>query len=138
MPASKTTVRLLGAAVLAGLVVYAAPAAAQMAKFCTSSLVANSFYSTVLSASSGADVEYHGQFQNQDSRRRTLSATLVRLQKIGNFTVLKVIDRFDLQPYQQKDVDLLTVHTENRAGTGAPTPQQVGSTLRFVCTYSAG
>jgi hypothetical protein len=138
MPASKNTTRVLGAMALAGLAFHAAPTSAQSAKYCSDSLAANAFYSNVMQATGGADVEYHGQFQNQDTRRRTMTATMIRLQKIGNFTLLKVIDRFDLAAYQQKDINLLTIHTTNQAGSGAPTPQVVGATIRFVCTYTGG
>jgi hypothetical protein len=135
MSFSQTLTRMFGIAALAGVVVAAGPAAAQSARYCNNTLVANSFYSNVIQASGGADVEYHGQFQNQDSKKRAMVATMLRIQTIGRFTLIRVIDRFELKSYEQKDINLLSVHTTNQGGSGAPTPAQVGSTIKFVCTY---
>ena len=113
----------------------AGPAFAQRATYCNGNLVANSFYSNVLPASGGANVEYHGQFQNQDPQRRALTATMLTVGRIGNFTVLRPVARFDLNPYEQKDVTLLALHTSSQSGAGAPPPFTVGQTIRFSCTF---
>jgi hypothetical protein len=111
-------------------------ASAQQAKYCAGALVANSFYSNVLEAGDGkSTVEYHGLLQNQDTQRRTMTATMVQLLKVGNYAVSKVVDRFELVAYRQRDINLLSVTANNQSGTGAPIPAQVGSTIRFVCTF---
>lgn len=114
---------------------FANPAAAQQARYCNGNLVANSFYSNVVSNGRTADVEYHGQFQNVDPSRRAMTATMLTVQRIGNFTVLRPIARFDLNSFEQKDITLLSLHTNNPSGTGAPTPVQVGQQIRFTCSF---
>jgi len=114
---------------------FAAPAAAQQARFCDGALVGNAFYSNVLPNGGTAQVEYHGQFQNVDSSRRAMTATMLAIARIGNFTVLRPIARFDLSAYQQKDITLLALQVNNPAGTGAPTPSTVGQQIRFTCTF---
>ena len=101
--------------------------------YCGGTVVANSFYSNVLSNGSTASVEYHGQFQNQDQGRRKMRVTVTRLDRIGNFRVLRIISSFDLNPYQQTDVNVLTLHVDNPGGSGAPTPASVGQQLRLFC-----
>jgi hypothetical protein len=113
----------------------AATSHAQSAKYCNNALVANSFYSNVHSNGKTAEVEYHGQFQNQDTSRRAMIATMVSMTRIGAFNVLRPIARFDLNAYEQKDIKLLYVQTQGPAGQGAPTPAQVGGQIRFVCTF---
>lgn len=108
---------------------------AQQAKFCNNALVANSFYSNVLSNGKTANVEYHGQFQNQDPQRRALTATMLRPAKIGNYTVMQPVTTITLSAYQQKDIKLLFVQTTTPSGQGAPTPQQVSAQIRFTCTF---
>ncbi len=114
---------------------FANPAAAQQARYCNGSLVANSFYSNVLSNGRTAEVEYHGQFQNLDANRRAMTATMLTIARIGNFNVLRPIARFDLNAYEQKDITVLALQISNPGGTGAPTPAQVGSQIRFTCSY---
>ena len=127
---------LAGAAALAAAALHAAPAAAQQAKYCNNALVANSFYANTLQAQGGgAEVEYHGQFQNQDPQRRAMTATMLRAQKILNFTILRPVARIELNSYEQKDIVVFAVHTNNQSGQGAPTPQQVSQTIRFTCTF---
>jgi DNA primase len=121
---------------LAALLGSTLPAAAQSARYCDGNLVANSFYSNVLQGQGGANVEYHGQFQNQDPQRRNLAALMIRIQRIGAFTVIRQVERIELNPYEQKDVVLLSVHANNPGGQGAPTPAMIGQTIRFVCNYS--
>ncbi len=137
MSFSQTLTRMLGIAAFAGVVLAAGPAGAQQSRYCNNALVANSFYSNAVPTAGGADVEYHGQFQNQDPRRRAMVATMVRIQTIGRFSLLRVVAQFNLGSYEQKDVSLLAVHTANRTGAGAPTPAVVGNAIRFVCTYTA-
>ncbi len=128
---------LAGMAALATTALHTGPAAAQSATYCSGTLVANSFYSNVLPGSNGgADVEYHGQFQNQDSKRRPVSVTLIEIVKVGNFTFVKKVNKFALGPYEQKDIALATVHTANQGGTGAPTPAQMSKNLRLSCAFS--
>lgn len=114
---------------------FATPAAAQQARYCNGALVANSFYSNVLSNGRTAQVEYHGQFQNLDTSRRAMTATMLAIARIGNFTVLRPIARFDLNAYEQKDITLLALQVNNPAGTGAPTPSTVGQQIRFTCAF---
>lgn len=129
------------AAVIAAAVsiAFAGPAAAQQASYCNGNLKANSFYSNVLSNGRTADVEYFGQFQNQDPNRRAMRATMSSITFItfGNirFPVLRPIASFDLGPYEQKTIKVLAVHTQNSGGTGAPTPQHVGNNIRFTCSF---
>lgn len=111
------------------------PAAAQQASYCNGSLAGNSFYSNVRSNGRTADVEYHGQFQNRDPSRRALTATMLAITRIGNFDVLRPVARFDLNAFEQKDITVLTLRTTNPAGTGAPTPAQVGQQIRFTCSF---
>ncbi|TCH96847.1 hypothetical protein EJV46_19965 [Roseococcus sp. SYP-B2431] len=114
---------------------FAYPAAAQQARYCNGSLVANAFYSNVISNGRTAEVEYHGQFQNMDPNRRAMTATMLTLARIGNFTVFRPIARFDLNAFQQKDITVLALRTSNPGGTGAPAPAQVGTQIRFTCSY---
>lgn len=114
---------------------FATPAAAQQARYCNGALVANSFYSNVMSNGRMALVEYHGQFQNVDPSRRAMTATMLSIARIGNFTVLRPVARFDLSAYQQKDITLLALQVNNPAGTGAPTPSTVGQQIRFTCAF---
>ncbi|WP_424814609.1 hypothetical protein [Roseococcus sp. YIM B11640] len=113
----------------------AAPAMAQRPSFCNNTLVANSFYSNVLSNGRTAEVEYHGQFQNLDPNRRAMTATMLAISRIGNFTVVRPIGHFDLNPYEQKDIAFLSLQVHNPSGTGAPTPVQVGAQIRFACSF---
>jgi hypothetical protein len=113
----------------------ASGASAQQARFCDGNLVANAFYSNVRSNGRTADVEYHGQFQNMDPNRRSLTATMTAIMRIGNFSVLRPIARFDLGAYQQKDITILALHANNPGGTGMPTPQDVGRQIRFTCSF---
>jgi hypothetical protein len=136
MSISTATARLLGAAILAGFVAYAAPARAQQAKFCNNALALNAVYSNLRSNGSTAEVEYHGQFQNMDTSRRTLNANSIRVDRIGSFVVLRQLGRFELASYQQKDITLLAVRVNNPGGNGAPTSAQVAAALKVVCTFS--
>lgn len=119
-------------------IAFATPASAQMARYCDGNLVANSFYTNVLGSPGGADVEYHGLFQNQNAQGRVMTATMLAIQRIGNFTVLRPIARLTLQPFEQKDFKLLAVHTANQGGTGAPSPVTVGQSIRFSCSFLGG
>lgn len=114
---------------------FASPAFAQQARYCSGNLVANSFYSNVKSDGRTADVEYHGVFQNMDPNSRAMTATMLTITRIGNFTVLRPIARFDLNAYEQKDITFLALHTSNPSGAGAPTPAQVGAQIRFTCSF---
>jgi len=114
---------------------FANPAAAQQARYCSGDLVANSFYSNVLSNGRTAEVEYHGQFQNVDPNRRAMTATMLAITRIGNFVVVRPIARFDLNAYEQKDITFLALQVHNPGGTGAPTPAQVGAQIRFTCSF---
>jgi hypothetical protein len=129
---TKTAAAFVAAATIG---IFANPAAAQQASYCNGNLAANSFYSNVLSNGRTADVEYHGQFQNRDPNRRAMTATMLTITRIGNFTVLRPIARFDLDAFQQKDITFLALHTNNPAGNGAPTPVQVGQQIRFSCSF---
>jgi hypothetical protein len=122
-------------AAAAAITALAGPAMAQQASFCDGNLKANSFYSNVQSNGSTANVEYHGQIQNQDPQRRIISATVVRLQPWGAFTFVRFIGNFELKAYEQQDVNLLTIHTRSPSGQGAPSAQEVGRRLRIVCQY---
>jgi hypothetical protein len=120
---------------VAAIAAFATPAAAQQARYCNGALAANSFYSNVLSNGRTAQVEYHGQFQNLDTSRRAITATMLTVAHIGNFTVLRPVARFDLGAYQQKDITLLALQVNNPAGTGAPTPSTVAQQIRFTCVF---
>ncbi|WP_376090893.1 hypothetical protein ACE7GA_20715 [Roseomonas sp. CCTCC AB2023176] len=132
---TKRTATMAGAAAVIAAAFAAAPASAQSARYCDGNLVANSFYSNVLSNGSTATVQYHGQFQNTDPQRRRISATLLQMQRIGNFTILRPMGRLDLNAYEQKDVVIFSVQTNNPGGAGAPTPALVGQTIRFACHF---
>lgn len=112
------------------------PASAQPASYCNGSLQANSFYSNVMqSAAGGADVEYHGQFQNMDPQRRSVNVRILRIVQVGPYTAQMVTSDFDLGAYHQKDITILKVRTNNASGAGAPTPAQVRQALRLDCTF---
>ena len=116
-----------------GIAAMATPASAQMASYCDGKLTANSFYANVLSNGRTATVEYHGQFQNRDGRPMT--ATMVQLQRVGNFTIIRQIQQFDLNGWEQKDVTIMSIHVPSPGGQGAPSALDVGRTLRFSCSY---
>ena len=127
---------VLGLVSLGTLSMGVAPVAAQSARYCSDSLVANSFYSNVLrSAGGGADVEYHGQFQNQDTRRRKMTIVLTDVTRISTYQFVLATQRFDLDSYQQKDIVLAKTHTTSQSGIGAPTPAQMSHSLRLLCTF---
>ena len=122
-------------ALLALVSVPVCSALAQQTKYCGGSLVANSAYSTVQSNGKTADVVYHAQMQNVDEKRRTVTATMLSIQRIGNHTVVQPTTRFDLTPYQQKDLVLFAVLIYNPSGAGAPTPSTVMQSVRFACSF---
>jgi hypothetical protein len=118
---------------------FANPAAAQgLPRFCTNLMSTNSFYSNVLSTGQNAEVEYHGQFQNQDyQNQRTITARMsVVVAKFGNWEIRRRITTFTLAPNEQKDVIFLVLGTHNPGGQGAPTPAAVGSQIRFDCSFT--
>ena len=127
-------------AAAATIAAFANPAAAQaLPKFCNGNvLVTNSFYSNVLSNGSTSEVEYHGQFQNQDyQNRRSITATMsVVVARFGNWEITRPLARFTLASNQQNDVVLMVLRTNNPAGGGAPTPAQVGAQIRFTCAFA--
>ncbi|MBP0443918.1 hypothetical protein J8J14_03915 [Roseomonas sp. SSH11] len=134
---SRFTKPLAAFATAGAILALAAPASAQQSRYCDGNLTANSFYSNVLSDGTTARVEYHGQFQNVDRQRRVITATMIQLRQVGQFTVISQIQRFELKPFEQKDITLLSVRTNNPGGSGAPSPSQVGQQIRFTCAYRA-
>ena len=122
-------------AVSALMAAAATPASAQQASYCGGALRANAFYSNVFPAAAGAQVEYHALLQNVDPSRRTLVATMLEVQRVGNLAVIRPLRQLELGPYEQKDTVVLSVQTANRAGAGAPTPMQVGQSVRFTCVF---
>ncbi|UPY38040.1 hypothetical protein [Sediminicoccus sp. KRV36] len=133
-----STAAIAAAAMLAG---FAHPAAAQaLPRFCNGQVLAtNAFYSNVLSNGRTAEVEYHGQFQNQDYQGgRSITATMsIAVARFGNWEITRPLARFTLAPNQQNDVVLMVLRTQNAAGQGAPTPAQVGAQIRFTCAFAA-
>ncbi|WP_421993657.1 hypothetical protein [Roseococcus sp.] len=130
----------VAAAVLtaATLGAFAGPASAQaLPKFCPGNvLVTNSFYANILSNGANAQVEYHGMFQNQDPNRRTITATMsIVVARFGNWEVTRPLARFDLAPYQQNNVVLMTLRRSNPGGAGAPSANEVGAQIRFTCAF---
>jgi hypothetical protein len=127
----------IAAAMLAGL---ANPSAAQgLPRYCNGNvLAANSFYSNVLSNGSTAEVEYHGQFQNQDYQGgRSITATMsVVVARFGHWEITRPLSRFTLGVNNQNDVVLMVLRTQNAAGQGAPTPAEVGAQIRFTCAFT--
>jgi len=89
----------------------------------------------VTSNGTTAEVTYYGAFQNLDPQKRAITATMIKITKMGRFSLLRVIDHFEIAPYQQINVNLLSVKTENPGGIGAPSAAEVGSTIRFVCNF---
>jgi hypothetical protein len=120
---------------------FANPSAAQgLPRFCNPNVLAtNSFYSNVLSNGSTAEVQYHGQFQNQDYERlRTITATMsIVVARFGNWEITRPLTRLTLAPNQQSDVVLMVLRTRNAAGQGAPTAAHVGAQIRFSCAFTA-
>jgi hypothetical protein len=118
---------------------FAQPASAQsLPKFCSGDvLVTNSFYANILSNGTSAQVEYHGMFQNQDPNRRTITATMsVVVARFGNWEITRPLARFSLGSYQQNNVVLMTLRRSNPGGAGAPSANEVGSQIRFTCSFS--
>lgn len=115
------------AALAAAALAAAAPAAAQPARYCDGALVANAWYRNVLPRPDGAEVEYHGQFQNQDPLRRPM-----RVEVTGPQGPV----RLDLAPYAQVDAVLRTLRVADPSGEGAPSPEEVGRTVRLTCRFS--
>lgn len=113
----------------------AAPASAQQASYCGGAVNANAFYANVLSNGRTANVEYHGQIQNMDPQRRKVTARLVQVQQFGPFRVVRMIGSFELNPYEQKDIALLTLHVNNPAGSGAPNAIEVGRQIQMTCHF---
>lgn len=128
----------IAAAMLAGL---ASPSVAQgLPRFCNPDvLVTNSFYSNVLSNGTTAEVEYRGQFQNQDYQNgRNITATMsVVVARFGNWEITRPLSRFTLAVNQQNDVVLMVLRTQNAGGQGAPTAAAVGAQIRFTCAFAA-
>ncbi len=114
---------------------FASPAFAQQARYCNGNLVSNSFYRNVQSNGRTSEVEYHGAFQNMDPNGRAMTATMLRITRIGNFVVIRPIARFDLNSYEQKDITFLALQVNNPSGTGAPEPNQVGAQIGFTCSF---
>jgi hypothetical protein len=136
MPNTKKITRLLAAIAATAAVAHAVPAAAQSARYCTGNvLVAISLYGSVTPNGKTADVTYYGTFQNRDPQKRALTALMVKITKIGRFSLLRVVDHFDLAPNQHVTVNLFSVHTERPGGSDAPMPAEVGSAIRFVCIF---
>lgn len=123
------------AAVAISAMMASASAHAQQLRYCDGSLVANSSYSIVLSNARTSEVEYHVQFQNLDLSRRRLTATLVPLSATRAFAVLRSVSHFDLGPYEQKDIAILTVQAQNPSGAGAPTPAQISQDIWLTCSF---
>jgi hypothetical protein len=113
----------------------ASPAGARAVKFCGNALVANTVSSTAKSVAPGAEVEYHAEFQNMDTHGRIMTATMVELQKVGTFTVLRPLHSVTLTSYQKKDVTLFSIKSPNQASIGVPAPALVMNTIRIDCTY---
>lgn len=132
----------LGTAAFAMLAGLANPAASQaLPRFCNGNvLTTNALYSNVLSNGRTSEVEYHGQFQNQDYQgRRSITATMsIVVARFGNWEITRPLARFTLTPNQQNDVVLMVLRTQNPAGGGAPAPAQVGAQIRFTCAFAAG
>lgn len=125
-------------ATAASIAAFAQPASAQaLPRFCANNvLVTNSFYSNVLSNGATSEVEYHGQFQNQDPNRRTMTATMsIVVARFGQWEITRPLARFSLGAYQQSDVVLMALRKRNPGGEGAPTPAQVGTQIRFTCSF---
>jgi hypothetical protein len=125
-------------AAAAGITAFAGPASAQaLPKFCHNNvLVTNALYSNVLSNGAVSQVEYHGQFQNQDPNRRTVTATMsIVVARFGNWEITRPLARFSLGAYAQSDVILMVLRKNNPGGEGAPTPAAVGSQIRFTCSF---
>jgi hypothetical protein len=133
---TKTAAALAAAA---GIAAFASPASAQgLPRFCNNLMSTNSFYSNVLSTGTNAEVEYHGQFQNQDyQNQRTITATMsIVVARFGNWEIRRRITSFTLAPNEQKDVIFLALGTHNPGGQGAPTPAAVGAQIRFTCSFA--
>ncbi len=113
----------------------AAPASAQMPRYCNGTLAANAFYANVQSDGRTAQVTYHGQIQNMDPQRRKVTASVVQVQQFGPFRVVRMIGSFDLNAYEQKDIALLTLHVNNPAGSGAPSALEVGGQIQVSCRF---
>ncbi|MBS7792845.1 hypothetical protein KTR66_22845 [Roseococcus sp. SDR] len=125
------------AAAAAAVMSFAQPAAAQgLPTYCNNTLYTNSLYANVLSDGRTAQVQYHGQFQNRSNRPMTANMLAVSEIVINNnrFPVVRHIATFDLNSYEQKDVQFLTIRVNNPAGTGAPSAVDVGRAIRFTCT----
>ena len=112
-----------------------APASAQLATYCGGVVHANAFYANVLSNGRTANVEYHGQMQNIDPQRRKVTANLVQVQQVGLFRVMRMISSFELNPFEQKSISLLTLYVNNPSGTGAPNALEVGRQIRMTCHF---
>lgn len=125
----------LPAIAAAAALAFAAPASAQQARYCDGAVNANAFYANVLSNGRNATVEYHGQFQNVDPQRRRLTATLVQIQQLGQFRVVRMIASFGLNSFEQKDITLLSIQVPNAGGTGAPNALEVGHQIRMTCHF---
>jgi hypothetical protein len=124
---------------VATIAAFAQPASAQaLPKFCNGDvLVTNSFYANILSNGANAQVEYHGMFQNQDPNRRTITATMsVVVARFGNWEITRPLARFSLASYQQNNVVLMTLRRSSPSGAGAPSAMEVGSQIRFTCSFS--
>lgn len=133
---AKTVAVFAAAATLGG---FAQPASAQsLPRFCSGNVLGtNAFYANVLSNGSASEVEYHGLFQNQDPNRRTITATMsVVVARFGNWEIARRLSRFSLGPYQQNDVVLMALRRTTPGGQGAPSPTEVGSQIRFTCSFS--
>ena len=108
-------------------------------KFCNSNVLAtNALYSNVLSNGTTSEMEYHGQFQNQDFQsRRTITATMsLVVARFGRWEITRPLTRFTLAPSQQNDVVLMVLRTTNASGQSAPTSAQVGAQIRFTCAFA--
>ena len=135
-------IRLSTATVVAAATItaFANLATAQaLPKFCNANvLVTNALYSNVLSNGTTSEVEYHGQFQNQDfQNRRMITATMsVVVARFGRWEITRPLARFTLATNQQNDVVLMVLRTTNAGGQAAPTPAQVGAQIRFTCAFA--
>ncbi|TCH99098.1 hypothetical protein EJV46_11215 [Roseococcus sp. SYP-B2431] len=127
-------------ATVASLGAFANPVAAQgLPRFCNPNVLAtNSFYSNVLSNGQTSEVEYHGQFQNQDyQHQRTITATMsIVVARFGNWEITRPLSRFTVAPNEQKDVVLMVLRRHNAGGQGAPQANEVGAQIRFTCSFA--
>lgn len=92
-------------------------------------------YRNIVSTPAPGEASYHGQFQNQDQARRTVTLTIARITRIGQRQVIRFRETLILRPFEQQSVELLSLPLHEPGGTSTPDASVIRSQLAFSCRW---